>query len=118
MSSMALGSGFGNVVSLPKNASRNSTGGSFFIRGSAVSTPQILETSNVNSKGSAKSVRVEVLGESGYTGAEKVRLLASHRQFCITLMTADRKAGLSFGSVFPLIPIESEGIDTTLEGGE
>ncbi|KAK8956540.1 hypothetical protein KSP39_PZI000209 [Platanthera zijinensis] len=101
MSSMALGSGFGNVVSLPKNASRNSNGRSFWIRGSAVSSPQILETSNVNSKGSAKSVRVGVLGASGYTGAEIVRLLASHPQFCITLMTADRKAGLSFGSVFP-----------------
>lgn len=30
-----------------------------------------------------------------------VRLLANHPQFYITLMTADRKAGRSFGSVFP-----------------
>ncbi|GLT86328.1 hypothetical protein SLE2022_044730 [Rubroshorea leprosula] len=48
-----------------------------------------------------KEVRIGLLGASGYTGAEIVRLLANHPYFGITLMTADRKAGQSMGSVFP-----------------
>lgn len=48
-----------------------------------------------------KEVRIGLLGASGYTGAEIVRLLANHPHFGITLMTADRKAGQSMGSVFP-----------------
>ncbi|KAB2634776.1 N-acetyl-gamma-glutamyl-phosphate reductase [Pyrus ussuriensis x Pyrus communis] len=48
-----------------------------------------------------KEVRLGVLGASGYTGSEIVRLLANHPHFGITLMTADRKAGQSIGSVFP-----------------
>ncbi|GBG60475.1 hypothetical protein CBR_g5649 [Chara braunii] len=47
------------------------------------------------------SAKIGVLGASGYTGAEIVRLLAGHPFFRITLMTADRKAGLSFQNVFP-----------------
>ncbi|KAL0356786.1 UNVERIFIED_CONTAM: putative N-acetyl-gamma-glutamyl-phosphate reductase, chloroplastic [Sesamum calycinum] len=45
--------------------------------------------------------RIGVLGASGYTGSEIIRLLANHPNFQITLMTADRKAGQSIGSVFP-----------------
>ncbi|KAL7118899.1 hypothetical protein ACP275_02G029900 [Erythranthe tilingii] len=45
--------------------------------------------------------RVGVLGASGYTGSEIIRLLANHPNFQITMMTADRKAGQSIGSVFP-----------------
>lgn len=48
-----------------------------------------------------KSVRIGVLGASGYTGSEIVRLLANHPHFGINLLTADRKAGQSIGSVFP-----------------
>uniref|UniRef100_A0A1D1XHP9 Probable N-acetyl-gamma-glutamyl-phosphate reductase, chloroplastic n=1 Tax=Anthurium amnicola TaxID=1678845 RepID=A0A1D1XHP9_9ARAE len=48
-----------------------------------------------------QKLRIGVLGASGYTGSEIVRLLANHPYFCITLMTADRKAGQSMGSVFP-----------------
>ncbi|KAK9109012.1 hypothetical protein Sjap_017072 [Stephania japonica] len=47
------------------------------------------------------TARIGVLGASGYTGSEIVRLLANHPYFGITLMTADRKAGQSFASVFP-----------------
>ncbi|XP_078178052.1 putative N-acetyl-gamma-glutamyl-phosphate reductase isoform X1 [Carex rostrata] len=50
---------------------------------------------------SEKKARVGVLGASGYTGAEIVRLLAKHPHFAITVMTADRKAGQPIGSVFP-----------------
>lgn len=50
---------------------------------------------------SDKSIRVGILGASGYTGAELIRFLANHPYFGISLMTADRKAGQSIGSVFP-----------------
>ncbi|KAF7840877.1 putative N-acetyl-gamma-glutamyl-phosphate reductase, chloroplastic [Senna tora] len=50
---------------------------------------------------SQNTVRIGVLGASGYTGAEVLRLLANHPQFRVTLMTADRKAGQPIASVFP-----------------
>ena len=46
-------------------------------------------------------LRVAVVGASGYTGAELVRLLVNHPIVDIVAMTADRKAGQSFGEVFP-----------------
>lgn len=55
----------------------------------------------VSAQKSEKQVRIGVLGASGYTGSEIVRLLANHPHFGITLLTADRKAGQSIGSVFP-----------------
>ncbi|KAI5066312.1 hypothetical protein GOP47_0018936 [Adiantum capillus-veneris] len=48
-----------------------------------------------------EKISIGVLGASGYTGSEIVRLLATHPCFKITLMTADRKAGQSLASVFP-----------------
>ncbi|MEM6620475.1 MAG: N-acetyl-gamma-glutamyl-phosphate reductase, partial [Pseudomonadota bacterium] len=44
---------------------------------------------------------VAILGASGYTGAELVRLLATHPDLRITAMAADRKAGMDYGDVFP-----------------
>jgi N-acetyl-gamma-glutamyl-phosphate reductase len=46
-------------------------------------------------------VKVAILGASGYTGAELVRLLACHSGFRIAAMTADRKAGQPLAAVFP-----------------
>lgn len=46
-------------------------------------------------------VRVAILGASGYTGAELVRMLAGHPEFRITALTGDRKAGQPLASVFP-----------------
>ncbi|CAA7626961.1 N-acetyl-gamma-glutamyl-phosphate reductase [Magnetospirillum sp. UT-4] len=46
-------------------------------------------------------VKVAILGASGYTGAELVRLLARHSGFSIAAMTGDRKAGMSMAAVFP-----------------
>jgi N-acetyl-gamma-glutamyl-phosphate reductase len=46
-------------------------------------------------------IRVAVVGASGYTGAELVRLLVGHPAADIVAMTADRKAGRTFGEVFP-----------------
>ena len=44
---------------------------------------------------------VAILGASGYTGAELVRLIATHPRMRIGAMTADRKAGRTMGEVFP-----------------
>lgn len=46
-------------------------------------------------------VRVAILGASGYTGAELVRMLAGHPEFRISVLTGDRKAGQPLASVFP-----------------
>jgi N-acetyl-gamma-glutamyl-phosphate reductase len=44
---------------------------------------------------------VAILGASGYTGAELVRLIAGHPDIRITALAADRKAGQGMGDVFP-----------------
>jgi N-acetyl-gamma-glutamyl-phosphate reductase len=44
---------------------------------------------------------VGILGASGYTGAELVRLLLRHPKVELALLTADRKAGQTMGEVFP-----------------
>jgi N-acetyl-gamma-glutamyl-phosphate reductase len=49
---------------------------------------------------SAKA-KIGVLGASGYTGAELVRLLLRHPQVEIALLTADRRAGRPMADVFP-----------------
>ena len=45
--------------------------------------------------------RIGVLGASGYTGAELVRLLLRHPLVEIVLLTADRRAGQEMRKVFP-----------------
>jgi len=66
----------------------------------------------------SKIAKIGVLGASGYTGSECVRLLLRHPQVEIALLTADRKAGQALREVFPqfspfrlpkLVPLE--GID-------
>lgn len=44
---------------------------------------------------------VAILGASGYTGAELMRLLAQHPFVQVNVLTADRSAGLSFSTIFP-----------------
>ena len=44
---------------------------------------------------------VAILGASGYTGAELVRLIATHPGLRIAALAADRKAGQTMGAVFP-----------------
>lgn len=63
--------------------------------------PQSLQVAENKAHNKLDKFRIGVLGASGYTGSEIVRLLANHPHFKITLMTADRKAGQPFGSVFP-----------------
>jgi N-acetyl-gamma-glutamyl-phosphate reductase len=45
--------------------------------------------------------RIGVLGASGYTGSELVRLLIRHPRVEIALLTADRRAGQDMRQVFP-----------------
>jgi len=48
-----------------------------------------------------RSFAIAILGASGYTGAELVRLIATHPRMRIAALTADRKAGETMGAVFP-----------------
>lgn len=48
-----------------------------------------------------RSFSIAILGASGYTGAELVRLIATHPRMEIAALTADRRAGETMGSVFP-----------------
>ncbi len=47
--------------------------------------------------------KVAILGASGYTGAELVRLIATHEGLEITALSADRKAGMAMADVFPFL---------------
>ncbi|MBY0431006.1 MAG: N-acetyl-gamma-glutamyl-phosphate reductase, partial [Rhodospirillales bacterium] len=49
----------------------------------------------------SNTIKAAILGASGYTGAELVRLLATHPRIRATALTADRKAGQSMAAVFP-----------------
>ena len=45
--------------------------------------------------------KIAILGASGYTGAELLRLLIRHPRTDVVLLTADRRAGKSMAEVFP-----------------
>jgi N-acetyl-gamma-glutamyl-phosphate reductase len=45
--------------------------------------------------------KIAILGASGYTGAELVRLIATHPDLEIAALAANSKAGQSMGEVFP-----------------
>jgi N-acetyl-gamma-glutamyl-phosphate reductase len=44
---------------------------------------------------------IAILGASGYTGAELVRLISTHPSMQIVALSADRKAGMNMAEVFP-----------------
>jgi len=46
------------------------------------------------------TVQVGILGASGYTGAELLRLLAKHPHVSVKVITAERSAGKTYGQVF------------------
>src|SRR5437588_10032326 len=52
-------------------------------------------------KAMPKQATIGILGASGYTGAELVRLLLRHPRAEIVLLTADRRAGQEMRDVFP-----------------
>ncbi|MGL4234723.1 N-acetyl-gamma-glutamyl-phosphate reductase [Tabrizicola sp.] len=47
--------------------------------------------------------KIAILGASGYTGAELVRLIATHPEMRIVALSADRKAGMAMAEVFPFL---------------
>ena len=49
------------------------------------------------------TARIAILGASGYTGAELVRLIATHPGMRIVALSADRKAGQAMAEVFPFL---------------
>ncbi len=51
--------------------------------------------------GTDAKIRIGVVGASGYTGADLVRLLAGHPRAEIVLMTANAQAGKPLAAVFP-----------------
>src|SRR6266852_4313139 len=70
-----------------------------------------------------RKATIGVLGASGYTGAELVRLLIRHPRVEIVLLTADRRAGQDMSAVFPqfspfpLPKLQSiDGVDWTKAG--
>ena len=49
----------------------------------------------------ATKAKIGILGASGYTGSELVRMLIRHPRAEIAVLTADRRAGQEMRSVFP-----------------
>jgi len=64
---------------------------------------------------SIPTIRVGVLGASGYTGADLVRLIAAHPRLELGLATANAHAGRRLGEVFPHLeaagPIRLETVE-------
>lgn len=50
---------------------------------------------------SANTINTAILGASGYTGAELLRLLARHPNARVKALTAEKRAGAALGEVFP-----------------
>jgi len=50
---------------------------------------------------SKKAIKVGIIGASGYTGADAVRLLANHPQVTISVLTGNAHAGKELGEIFP-----------------
>ena len=57
-----------------------------------------------------QKVEVAVLGASGYTGAEVIRLCANHPHIHIQALTAERGAGKLFEDVFPSLAPAAAGM--------
>ncbi len=49
----------------------------------------------------SKKINIAIIGASGYTGAELIRLLLAHPHANIRLLTGDTQAGKSVGEVYP-----------------
>ncbi len=53
----------------------------------------------------SEMARIGILGASGYTGAELLRLLGDHPRAEIRALTAERQAGKAIGEVFPQLAV-------------
>ena len=54
--------------------------------------------------------RAAVVGGSGYTGAELLRLLAGHPEIEVALVTADSNAGAPVADLYPSLAAAYEGL--------
>src|SRR3984957_4908626 len=63
-----------------------------------------------------KSAKIGILGASGYTGAELLRLLIRHPRVEIALLTADRRAGKTMADVFPQFAPYALPVLTSIDG--
>ena len=55
----------------------------------------------MSQKSHHETIRVAVLGASGYTGAETLRIAATHPAIEIVALTAERRAGEEVAAVYP-----------------
>ena len=62
-----------------------------------IERPQTTRSSRIR----VGATRVGVIGASGYTGAELMRLLSSHPRASLTVVTAERAAGQRIGELYP-----------------
>jgi N-acetyl-gamma-glutamyl-phosphate reductase len=76
----------------------------------------------MTNRGSATGVRAGIVGASGYTGVELLRLLAGHPDIEVVTVTADSNAGAAVTDLFPSLVGAYDGIafapvdDAPLEG--
>jgi len=59
--------------------------------------------------GGGPTYRVGIVGASGYTGAELMRLLAGHPNFELEVMTGDSKAGTAVADLYPSLALAYRG---------
>src|SRR5262245_42788397 len=62
---------------------------------------QVVECSCDQTYDHAVSVKAGIVGASGYTGAELLRLLAGHPDVEVVVATADTKAGTAASELYP-----------------
>ena len=55
-------------------------------------------------------VKIGIIGATGYTGLELLKLLARHPQATIAWLTSENSAGQRFGDVFPVAPFLGDTI--------
>lgn len=63
----------------------------------------------------SNTLRVAILGASGYTGAELVRLLSRHPHVALVALTADRQAGKQAAEVFPQLQVQALPVLTRID---
>lgn len=64
----------------------------------------------------SKHINTVILGASGYTGAELLRILKHHPQFRIAALTGESQAGKEMGEVYP--HLRFEGLPKLVKHGE
>lgn len=60
-------------------------------------------------------LKVAVVGASGYTGVELLRLLAGHPKVTVTCVTSERSAGRTVADIFPSVRVRYEQVLESLD---